>query len=787
MAMPNMSAQTAALTQGVQQLGSAARSTGADMQDLSDKLFTYGKAIFTFGAMEVLKSAFSWTVKTLGEQRQQLKLVRERSKGDKESLDQAKQRLAFLEAATIRDQASIDNQKKIVKEMQKAVTATNQEKKFREELNKVLERPALKANLVILTATTAAWMEALSTSHKYNQSLMQANTDLKKRFELVEKLALVQAETGLSTESTGDAAHALVEYGQDLTSSFQDNVKLVGMMRDGLGVSAQTGAEMVVIFTRQLRTGAESVANVISQIAAETGLAAEKAAQFAIEIGKSLRLLGPGFRTEAAGVTKVITQLAGHIQELGGNAQSVINMFRRMSGGSSEAFFLRGLAGVRPGQLGTAGGANEAMKGLDARIKSILTAPEGTEMFVAQLEAVAEMSGMSANEVIDFKEAMKEMNKPLSESATLAKAYRDQTAALGKSWDQMREAFRGMITAALMPMVQLAAEAAAGLADLVKMFTQSQGLIWIFRIGIPVAGVLAIGTLLSLGKTIVMLAYKSKFAQAMMSENMPALFKFQNGLAGTLKFFKADWARTGLLVGRGAGLASGGGGLSGMSGLGLAAPILAVAAAGVLGYALGSVLEKTNLPIVSWLKKQAYYLGAMKDIAIQERDKNLTAAATGRVGRNSAIHASQKAAQALADYTLNPNAQTKAAYDKAMFSAVGHGRLENQSEASIRSYVNTWAKTDLDSQIYTESVKRGTVKTDADKAKDQSYRDALRILGEQQAENTKKGAAASVAAAAALQKQFEALATDRNNQFFHMTDLNSASNRISYTPNANMP
>ena len=748
MAMANMSQQTAALNQSVQGLGTAARNASANMDDLADSVFGYGKALFTLSSYDLLKGAFNWIKKFSDEQKLQLHNVRERFKIGQDSLDQERQKLAFLQAATVRDTAAIAMQRSIVRDRMKEMVMLNDEKMLREGISDLVQKNfiGLKLSASVLSGITTLWFNALKNAHDYNRALMQANTSLKERFALVEKMASVQAATGLDTESMVDATRSLVEYGQDLTPQFQDHVKLVGMMSQGLGVSADTAAEMVVVFSRQLKTGAQSVADVVAQVAAQTGLAAEKAAAFATEIGRALRLLGSS-KTESAGVVRVITALAGRVQELGGNAQSVVNAYRRMSGGSSEAFFMRGLAGVgSPGQLGTGPGAEQAMQGLSRRISSMLTAPEGNNMYAAQLEAVAEITGMTTNELLDFQQAMKELNKPLTEGQSLSKAYRDQQAALGKSWTQIRESLQGLMTGALAPFMKIAADAAASLADFVRSISGNKGIMWVFRIGIPLAAGIAVASLTALGWQIMRLALTSKFASSMMGQNFPQLTGWMAKL------------RAGGAVGGAAGLGAG-----------------SVIGAGALGLGLGvgaGVLADKIMDKYTWTRYLTP-LGYLKIISqnigeMTVRARGYDTKSTAFFGPNK-LDETVKATNMLTDYLLGKPGATKEGYLTQLGVALSTA-TDDADRRRIPDYVKTVAARNVQNEIYLREMKRMSYISPEEDAKD---KEVLRKLTEEQIDLQAKIVKATQDQAENFRQFLEQTKVQIQNEFWNSTTINN--------------
>ena len=765
-----MSKQTTALNEAIERLGKSAHGTGQDMEALNKSVFSYGKALFSVGVYEaVLKPLGAWAVEQVKNQKKLIEGVQERLVKEQQRLDNlVTERKRMLELGTF-DTNALKHQKMALDLQKFRVHEIQEEAKFKTGIISSFG-PFAKLSLAV-GGVTLFWTEKMvRASHELNRALISTDSSLANRTKLMNKVLDVQHALGADTQTMAEAAKALVEHGAHLGPAFGQSLKTVIMLRDGLGVAVSTGAELVTIFTRQLKTGAEAIGNVMAQVAHQTGLSAERAAQFAIEIGKSLRLLGPGFRSEATGVTRVIAGLAGRINELGGNAQSVITLFRRMSGGTSEAFFLRGLSGVRPGQLGTAGGAETAMKNFADRIKSIITAPEGTEMYVAQLEAVAEMTGVAANDVVDFQQAMKELNKPLTEAQSLAKAYRDQTALVGESWKQMREALSSLMTQALLPVIRYIQPVVRGIADFAKWLSQSEGLVDFLSVAVPVAAGVALFGITKLTASIIKLALTSEFAANSIGGR--AILGSIRSVGTVFKKIATDMWLTremmGMRPGVGASLTA-----SSFKSFGLLGSVGMVAMAGLAGAAVGTFIDR------KWpdntLSKIARTLFTWHYESRQDRNVAHARYSSGP----AAARYREDAAKALAAYSAGKIQKDE--FDKAVNRAVVANRAYG-TEQQTKTFVATLGKQYAESQVYLGQMRRTTVKTKGDQAQDQVDRatlDNLQIQADQLLQQKKIGTA-SAAQAEAAQAQVRAAIAARDAALFDSTALGDATNRASY-------
>lgn len=515
MTMDELTKQMTALQEAVGGVGKASHGTHEEIKGLSRSLLSYGKIFTATFLGHAAEQLAAWVFKQAVGQREILKTKLKEFELKKKEYDQAERLLQMNRLSGVVDAQRIRDLKEIVSKRKGELEMLARETGWREGIRKLVEDH--KAKNVVMVGLASFVLDKtrdlLAMSHEYNAALMQANTNVENRFGLIGKTLNVQRELGISTHSMAESVQALVEYGHDLNPAFQSNLKVVSMLKEGLGVSARTGAQLVTIFTKQMREGAEKVGDVIATIAQQTGLAAERAAEFAIEIGRSLRLLGAGGSPEASGVTRFITGLAGRIHEMGGNAGAVVQMFKQMSGGTAQAFFMRGFAGIRPGALGTETGAEAAMRGLAGRMNAIITAPEKTEAFLAQVQAVSEMTGMAADDIIDFREAMSSLKKPVTEAQALQRAYNEQSALLGKSFSQLREAVQALIMKGMLPIMPYVTKTVEWLAGVARSLASWEPLVPIVAVVIPAAAGVAVVSLTRLGWAITKFALQSKAAE----------------------------------------------------------------------------------------------------------------------------------------------------------------------------------------------------------------------------------------------------------------------------------
>jgi hypothetical protein len=98
---------------------------------------------------------------------------------------------------------------------------------------------------------------ATSAYHVFTETgrvLVESNSTLVDRLALTRSILNTSRMLGTDMRQSVEAARELVDYGYDLDSTFESTLKLVIQMKDGLGLSAKLGAELAVVYERQLRT-----------------------------------------------------------------------------------------------------------------------------------------------------------------------------------------------------------------------------------------------------------------------------------------------------------------------------------------------------------------------------------------------------------------------------------------------------------------------------------------------------------------------------------------------------
>jgi hypothetical protein len=150
-----------------------------------------------------------------------------------------------------------------------------------------------KAELILSGSFLAAATSAYHVFAETGRVLVASNSSLTDRLGLTRSILNTQRMLGTDMRQSVEAAADLVDYGYDLDAAFESTLKLVVQMKDGIGLSTKLGAELAVVYERQLRTSARDVADAMARVVNDTSVAADEAGRLAVNIGRAVSLMRP--------------------------------------------------------------------------------------------------------------------------------------------------------------------------------------------------------------------------------------------------------------------------------------------------------------------------------------------------------------------------------------------------------------------------------------------------------------------------------------------------------------
>jgi phage baseplate assembly protein gpV len=509
--------------------------------------------------------------------------------------DTAQKRLNRLKSSKSISAANVEiaHAQSLVREAEANVNLEEKRIRLKEQMERITGKQ-LAAEFIMVKLLS----DSIKRSGEMNQALIQANSLTSVRKQLSADIYSVQAKTGNSFQDMLAGAKALTNVWPKTRTDFKSTLETIVMMEEGLGVSYENSAQLARIFQINLKTSVRGVADQITVIANNTSLAADEATRFATEIGKAMRLLGPGAVSGAKEVTGYVTMLAGRMKDVGGDAGEIVKMFTEMNKGTSQAFMLRGISGVNsPGALGTRAGAEAAMQGLGRMIDRIVSAAPGTAAYTAQLEAAAQVLGTTTETIRLYKEMLEEAKKPLDEHAKLEQRWREQVGEANKALGRVKESFMALIRQALLPIIPPIASFFGMVAKFVSFLASNKVAVWTVTTAL-IAG--AVRAAVSLGQLTAAL-YQVAVASAVAARaQMAAKFSAAAGSLPAPGAFASLIAKAPWLARITSPLATMSGWITKLGRMAVAPPVLAGLIGAAVGVSLGMLF---NALFPKWAKQ----------------------------------------------------------------------------------------------------------------------------------------------------------------------------------------
>lgn len=474
-----------------------ASATTTALHEASGQLTSFAtilKGLATYAGMKLVTEQVLQIAKGSSEWASKVKVAKEAYKDASAELERMQ---AGINLGLAVDAREFMAQKAITQELQRHANLLDFKHKLSLTVNSALDEQG-RIWLGALALGVTALEKTVVASHNLNKVLLGTNSTLGIRRNLVDQILVAQQQTGASLESTGEAARALVGYGMQLSGSFEASTELVVQLKEGLGVSAETAAKLATVWERGIKQPMRDAADAIAEIAAGTGLTADRAAELVTSLGRSARLLGPDLQGSVAKTAEMLGDIAGKIQGLGGNYQVPQDLARRLGGGGTDSIFLRAMGGVRsresltdPNQL------HQVMENIARAMRRIVSADPSKDLtaYSVELETVANMYHMSADDARDFIEAMGDQQKAIDPTITAAKAYSDQMKATGQVWQQFWRSVSSVLNQAILPFIKAVTPFIQGAADALSVLARSEVAVDLLSVALPVAlGVVALKT-----------------------------------------------------------------------------------------------------------------------------------------------------------------------------------------------------------------------------------------------------------------------------------------------------
>lgn len=480
-----------ATTDNILRLEKASQGIAKNFSQLALQVKSQQRSMFDYVAAAIklprqFQEASHVLVTPMEEMRTQLKTYQDQLAAGKSQITAWRDQIARAGGvATTNQQIALAMQRRANRESALAIDLLEKRIKLKKQISS-WSGQELAVEFLILKG----FADAIRRSGELNQSLIEGNSNIAERNKLANQTWQVMAATGNEQRDMMAAAKALVGVGFDLRKGYKDALMVMVQMEEGLGVSYENSAQLARIFEINLRTPVREVADKIAAIANQTSLAADEATRFATEIGKALRLLGPGaIQGSSAQVVGYMTMMSARMKDVGGDASEVVKAFQTLTKGTAEGFMLRGMAGVnRPGAMGTEAGSKAAMSGIDRMINQIVRSQPGTMAYTAELEIASQVLGISTESVRLWGEMMRKAGEPLSENQKLQQRWQEQVSNANKVLGRIKESTIALLQQAFNPMLYWITKALEQVAKFVSFLAGNQTAVYI-TMGLLIAGI----------------------------------------------------------------------------------------------------------------------------------------------------------------------------------------------------------------------------------------------------------------------------------------------------------
>jgi hypothetical protein len=339
--------------------------------------------------------------------------------------------------------------------------------------------------LTTLLIFKAAALDMFLKERGLNQNLIEANSHWRVRAELLRETLMTEAQLGIGFGEITKSAQALVHYSLDTEKSFAENVRLVAMMEQGLGVSASESARLATIVERQLGGAFKGVADTISQLVNDTALAGDEAARLATSIGTIMGRMRPGMGGQALPeVLKLVGRYESALKEVGGAPGAFQHLLDNLT--RPEGMLGAGALGVNPEFINTAKGVQDVMDRFGKYGEQLLGQSQGWTRQM-QLQNLAEIFHVSADQANQMLYAIKRARNAQSEQISVQDRWREQLHATNSGINRLANSLLALLNGAMYPVVFAVGAITNKLADWLEKLMESRALVY------TVSGVLFAG------------------------------------------------------------------------------------------------------------------------------------------------------------------------------------------------------------------------------------------------------------------------------------------------------
>jgi len=348
-----------------------------------------------------------------------------------------------------------------------------------------------RTRLAVGLAAAAALADLWRKQRQLNQDLIEANSTYEHRNRLMVETLVTQTQTGISFDKMTEAARALVSYNMDSAATFDDNLRIVAKLDQGLGIAVSESARLASVVERQVHGSFKEVAKTLAEIVEYTSLAGDEAARLALSISTSMGRLGPGMNAAALpDVVRLVGRYEGALKEIGGQPGAFQELINNLT--TTRGMTGAGMLRMSPNMLATEQGMKLAFDRFAVVGKTMLGNLPPPARFQA-LEQMGEIFGISADQANQMLMAIESVNTQQMGSISLQERWKNQISQTNSGITRLSTSILGLLQTGLLPAAELIGYLTNKLADFVEWLLESKTTVQ--AVGYTLAAAVAVAAL----------------------------------------------------------------------------------------------------------------------------------------------------------------------------------------------------------------------------------------------------------------------------------------------------
>jgi hypothetical protein len=318
---------------------------------------------------------------------------------------------------------------------------------------------------IAIASITVLKLLLMNSFSAINQSLIEANSSLKERYNLTKANWFIGLQIGASSEQIAEAQKALLATGQKQMAMDKTRVKTITMMAQGMGMSEEEAAQLA-LYSDLTGNNFEKVADTLAVVVNRTNLTSREA----LKLANTLTVVQRNLGITAGNMPEIVTAMAsieGALKGMGGSEGMVGRLVEHFGSlkGVGEAIMFGGTTGIlKPEDFNNVEKMSDMLQNTGQRLQQLtggdplrLAAfePMLQRMGLTMTDARALMQMSKPEEFAKIAKNIREANELRKKTSILEDRYRQQQTAAGKQWDMLKNQGMALVRMALTPLLKV--------------------------------------------------------------------------------------------------------------------------------------------------------------------------------------------------------------------------------------------------------------------------------------------------------------------------------------------